>query len=315
MAVVAASLLSVGMLSGCAKPAAHREGESTAKADTQTSFATPDEAVAALVAAGEKADITALQAMLGPDTAGLLSSGDPVQDQKERNGFLERYAVYHELVAGDSGNLVLLVGEDRWPLAIPLVRKSGRWYWDGAAGASELVVRRIGANELRTIDVMHGFVAAENDYAAAAHDGAPRGVYAQKLVSSGGKHDGLYWESAPGQPPSPAGPGLAGANAEGYAVTGALTKPYHGYLFRILTSQGPDAEGGARDYLVDGRLKNGVALLAYPSAYGASGVMTFMVDQDGVVWQRDLGADTAQAAAAIQQFNPDNSWTPLAPEG
>jgi hypothetical protein len=315
MAAVAASLLSVGLLSGCAKPAAQREGESTAKADAQTSFGTPDEAVAAFVAAGEKADTTALQAMLGPDTAGLLSSGDPVQDQNERNGFLKRYAAYHELVAGDADNLVLLVGEDRWPLPIPLVRKSGRWYWDGAAGARELVVRRIGANELRTIDVMHGFVAAENDYAAAAHDGAPRGVYTQKLVSSSGKHDGLYWESPPGQPPSPAGPGLAGANAEGYTVTGSLAKPYHGYLFRILTSQGPDAEGGARDYVVDGRLRNGVALLAYPGAYGASGVMTFMVDQDGVVWQRDLGTDTAQAAAAIQQFNPDNSWTPLAPEG
>jgi hypothetical protein len=125
----------------------------------------------------------------------------------------------------------------------------------------------------------------------------------------------LYWESVPGQPPSPAGPGLAAANAEGYAVTGTLANPYHGYLFRILTSQGPDAEGGGRDYLVDGKLGNGFALLTYPSAHGASGVMTFMVNQDGVVWQRDLGADTAQAAAAIQQFNPDNSWTPLAPEG
>ena len=315
ISAVAASLLCVGACGGCAKPAGHGEGGSTAKADAQSSFATPDEAVAALVAAGEKADTTALQAMLGPDSAGLLSSGDSVQDQKERDGFLKRYAAYHELVAGDADNLVLLVGEDRWPLPIPLERRSGRWYWNGAAGAHELVVRRIGANELRTIDVMHGFVAAESDYAASAHDGAPRGVYTQKLVSSAGKHDGLYWESSTGQPPSPAGPQLAAANAEGYAVTGTLVNPYHGYLFRILTSQGAEAEGGARDYLVDGRLKNGFALLAYPSAYGASGVMTFMVNQDGVVWQRDLGADTAQAAPAIQQFNPDNSWTPLAPEG
>jgi hypothetical protein len=315
MAAVAASLLWVGALSGCAKPAAHREGESGAKAASQPSFATPDEAVAALVSAGEKADTTALQAMFGPGTTGLLSSGDPVQDRKEREGFLKRYAAYHELVAGDPDNLVLLVGEDRWPLAVPLVRKSGRWYWDGAAGTSELLVRRVGANELRTIDVMHGFVAAENDYAALAHDGNPAGAYTQKLVSSPGRHDGLYWESPPGQPPSPAGPGLAAANAEGYAVTGTLANPYHGYLFRILTSQGPDAEGGARDYLVDGKLTQGFAWLAYPSAYGVSGVMTFMVNQDGVVWQRDLGADTAQAAKAIQQFNPDNSWTPLAPEG
>jgi len=315
IAAVAASLLCVSALSGCAKPAAHRAGESAANADAQTSFATPDEAVAALVAAGEKADTTALQAMLGPDTAGLLSSGDPVQDQKERGGFLQRYAAYHELVVGDPDNLVLLVGEDRWPLSIPLVRRSGRWYWDGAAGTNELLVRRIGANELRTIDVMHGFVAAERDYGALAHDGTPAGAYTQRLVSSPGKHDGLYWESPPGQPPSPAGPGLAAANAEGYAVSGTLANPYHGYLFRILTSQGPDAESGGRDYLVDGKLRNGFALLAYPSVYGASGVMTFMVNQDGVVWQRDLGADTAQAAAAITQFNPDPSWTPLAPEG
>src|SRR5215469_7778702 len=264
MTAVAAALLWLSTLSGCAKPAGHRDGESGAKAASQPSFATPDEAVAALVSAGQKADTTALQAMLGPDTAGLLSSGDAIQDRNEREGFLKRYAAYHELVAGDPDNLVLLVGEDRWPLAIPLVRKSGRWYWDGAAGASELLVRRIGANELRTIDVMHGFVAAENDYAALAHDGTPAGAYTQKLVSSPGRHDGLYWESAPGQPPSPAGPGLAAANAEGYAVTGTLANPYHGYLFRVRTSQGPEAEGGARDYLVDGKLRNGFAWLAYP---------------------------------------------------
>jgi hypothetical protein len=315
MAAVAASLFWLGALSGCEKPAANLAGESTAKADTQTSFATPDDAVAALVAAGERADTAALQAMLGPGTAGLLSSGDPVQDQKERDGFLKRYTAYHELVEGSPDNLVLLVGEDRWPLAIPLLRRSGRWYWDGAAGARELIVRRIGANELRTIDVMHGFVAEEQDYAASGHDGASRGVYTQKLRSSPGKQDGLFWETAPGQPLSPAGPGIAAANAEGYAVTGTLANPYHGYLFRPLTSQGPDAEGGTRDYLVDGRLTNGFAWLAYPSVYGTSGVMTFMVNQDGVVWQRDLGADTAQAATAIQQFNPDDRWTPLAPEG
>jgi hypothetical protein len=310
LVAIAASLLSLGALNGCAKPAEH-----AAKAPAQTSFATPDEAVAALVAGGEKADTAALQAMLGPDSAGLLSSGDPVQDRTEREGFLKRYAAYHELVGGGPDDLVLLVGEDRWPLPIPLVRSSGRWYWDGAAGAHELIVRRIGANELRTIDVMHGYVAAQEDYAASAHAGAPRGVYAQKLRSSPGEHDGLYWETAPGQAPSPAGPLLAAANAEGYAAKGGGANPYHGYLFRLLTSQGPEASGGARDYLVDGKLTHGFALLAYPSAYGASGVMTFMVNQDGVVWQRDLGTQTAQAAAAIQQFNPDNSWTPLAPEG
>src|SRR5215831_3847771 len=294
ISAVAASLLCVGAFGGCAKPAGHGEGGSTAKADAQSSFATPDEAVAALVAAGEKADTTALQAMLGPDTAGLLSSGDPVQDQKERDGFLKRYAAYHELVAGDADNLVLLVGEDRWPLPIPLVRKSGRWYWDGAAGARELIARRIGANELRTIDVMQGFVAAEEDYAASGRDGAARGIYAQKLRSSPHRHDGLYWDTTSDQPQSPAGPLLAAATAEGYAVAGGGAQPYHGYIFRLLTSQGPDANGGARDYVADGKQTGGFALLAYPNSYGASGIMTFMVNQDGVIWQRDLGTDTAQ---------------------
>jgi hypothetical protein len=314
IAAVAAALLGASALSSCAKFAADREGGSSASAEAQTSFATPDEAVTALVAAGQKGDTAALQAMLGPDTAGLLSSGDPVQDKREREGFVQRYAAYHELVAGDSDHLALLVGADRWPLPIPLVRRSGRWYWDGAAGAGELVVRRIGANELRTIDVMRGFVAAEDEYAASAHDGVPPGAFAPKLRSSVGKHDGLYWEATPGTSQSPAGPLLAAATAEGYAVTGSGSNPYHGYVFRLLTSQGPEANGGARDYLIDGKMTGGFALLAYPDSYGVSGVMTFMVNQDGVVWQCDLGKDTAAAAAAMTGFNPDNRWTPIAPE-
>ena len=314
LAALSVVMLAMGLLGGCAKPA----GNSTAAAQAlpQPTFATPEEAVAALVAAGGKEDLQGLQALLGPGTADLVSSGDLVADRRAREAFLSRYSAYHELVAGGPNDLALLVGEDRWPLPIPLVGKSGRWYWDGAAGAREVLVRRIGANELRTIDVMQGFVAAERDYAANGHDGAPGGVYAVKLRSSAGKEDGLYWEEgASGNSQSPAGPLLAAASAEGYAANSGGTKPYHGYLFRLLTSQGPEANGGARDYLVNGKLIGGFALLAYPNAYGASGVMTFMVNQDGVVWQRDLGPDTATAAAAITQFNPDNSWTPIPPEG
>jgi hypothetical protein len=313
LAALSVVMLAMGLLAGCAKPA----GTSATAAQTppQPTFATPEEAVSALIAAGEKQDPQALQALLGPGTAELVSSGDPVADRSAREAFLSRYRAYHELVAGGPKDLVLLVGEDRWPLPIPLVGNSGRWYWDGAAGSREVLVRRIGANELRTIDVMQGFVAAERDYAAGGHDGAPAGVYAVKLRSGSGKQDGLYWEAASGEPPSPAGPLLAAAGAEGYAANSGGTKPYHGYLFRLLTSQGPEASGGARDYLVNGKLAGGFALLAYPNAYGTSGVMTFMVNQDGVVWQRDLGSDTAAAAAAITQFNPDNSWTPISPEG
>jgi hypothetical protein len=278
-------------------------------------FATAEAAVDALIAAGEKQDNAALAALLGPGTEALLSSGDPVADRRTRDAFLTRYHTYHELVAGGPDQLVLLTGEDRWPLPIPLVRTNGRWWWDGASGARELVMRRIGADELRTIDVMKGFVEAESDYAATGHDGGSPGVFAPKLRSSPGKQDGLFWEVAPDERPSPAGPFLAAANAQGYAMSGGVSTPYHGYLFRILTSQGVDANGGARSYLADGRLAGGFALLAYPASYGSSGIMTFMVNQDGVVWQRDLGKDTASLAAAITQFNPDDHWTPLAPEG
>jgi hypothetical protein len=325
-------LVALGTLAGCARPAGNTETQaSTPPAATTaaaqgasatagpptgvTTFATPEEAVDALVAAGGKQDDTALAALLGPGTEQLLSSGDPVADRRARDAFLARYRTAHELVAGSPDQLALLTGEDRWPLPIPLVRTNGRWWWDADAGADELVRRRIGADELRTISVMRGFVEAENDYAASGHDGRPPGVFTNKLRSSPGKQDGLFWEVGPGERTSPAGPFLAAANAEGYGVSGELVRPYHGYLFRILTSQGAEANGGARNYLGDGRLSGGFALLAYPAAYGSSGIMTFMVNQDGVVWQRDLGKDTAAAAAAITQFDPDGSWTPLAPEG
>jgi len=301
-------LLLTAIISGCAK-----SGRDTAAAPP--SFGTPDEAVAALIGAVERRDVTALQSLLGPQAAGLISSGDDVADATARDTFLQRYKAYHELVAGSPKDLILLVGEDRWPLPIPIVQQGGRWMLDGRAGVEELLLRRVGANELRTISVMHGFVAAQNDYAASAHDGNSPGVFARRLRSTPGKHDGLYWEVAPGEALSPAGPLLAAASSEGYnTVTSGSHMPYHGYLYRMLGSQGPAADSGARDYLVDGQSTGGFALLAYPDSYGASGVMTFMVNQDGVIWQRDLGKDTADAAQAIQQFNPDEHWTPLAPE-
>jgi Protein of unknown function (DUF2950) len=303
-------LAALALLSGCAKSTHHAPARG---AITQASFATPEEAVTALVAAGERHDVDALNELLGRGTADLVSSGDPVADRRAREAFLARYRAYHELISGGPNDLVLVVGEDRWPFAIPLVRTDGRWFWDGAAGAPELVSQRIDANQRRTIEVMRSFVHAERTYAAVGHDGAPPGVYAQKLRSTPGKRDGLYWETRDGEPQSPAGPLLAAAAAEGYAVGAGRRAPFHGYVYRLLTSQGANASDGARDYIENGKLTGGFAALAYPDSYGSSGVMTFMVNQDGVVWQRDLGKDTAAAAAAIKGFNPDDRWTPIAP--
>lgn len=300
-------------LSGCAKPA-HKTAARVAPA--QASFATPEEAVSTLISAAERQDVSALNEILGRGTAELVSSGDAVADRHAREAFLARFHVHHELISGGLGgpnDLVLVVGDDRWPLAIPLVRTDGRWFWDGAAGAPELVSRRIDANQRRTIEVMHSFVDAEKSYAAVGHDGAPPGRYAQKLRSTPGKQDGLYWDTAAGEPQSPAGPLLAAAAAEGYAVGAGRRTPYHGYVYRLLTSQGPNAGGGAREYLADGKLTGGFAALAYPDSYGSSGAMTFMVNQDGVVFQRNLGKDTAAIGAAIKQFNPDGNWTRLEP--
>jgi Protein of unknown function (DUF2950) len=311
-------LLVISLLSACAK----NESPATAAADApaaavaqgpHTSFATADEATEALVAALRSNDAKALGELFGPGMSELLSSGDPVEDARARATFLARYDAAHSLVAGDASDLALLVGEDRWPLPIPLVHSDGRWSWDGAAGIQELLLRRIGADELRTIKVMHGYVDAQYEYAAQGHDGLPAGLYAQKFTSTPGKRDGLYWETAPGAPQSPAGPFLAAASSEGYGErVGAA--PYHGYVYRVLNSQGPQAQGGAFDYMVDGKLSKGFAVLAYPSNYGSSGVMSFIVNQDGEVWQRDLGKDTAKAALAISEFNPDADWTPIAPE-
>jgi hypothetical protein len=291
---------------GCAK---HEAAQPAAA----HSFDTPDAAVEALIAALEKHEKGDVQRVLGLRNRDLVDSGDAVADSADREAFLEKYRAHHELVAGGPNDMVLQVGEDDWPLPIPLVRDNGRWRFDGEAGADELIFRRIGRNELHTMDVMRGFVDAQDEYASAGHDGAPAGIYAQRLHSSAGKHDGLYWEVAAGETPSPAGPLLAAAADEGYTA-GSERKPYHGYVYRMLFSQGPNANGGAREYIVNGKLTGGVGLLAYPNDYGNSGVMTFMVDQDGVVWQRDLGEDTTKLAEAIQSFDPDETWVPIAPE-
>jgi hypothetical protein len=199
-------------------------------------------------------------------------------------------------------------------MPIPIVKRDGKWAFDGEAGIDELIYRRVGANELGAIDVCRGYVAAQVEYASEGRDGDSPGIYALKLLSDEGLHNGLYWPAAEGEPPSPAGPFVAAAASEGYRrASEGERHPYHGYYYRPLFAQGANANGGAREYFKDGLLTEGFALIAWPADYGASGVMTFIVNQDGVVFQKDLGEDTATAVQAIQAFDPDSSWVAIAP--
>jgi hypothetical protein len=302
LGLVAALLL--GVVAGC-----------TGRGGDHRSFATAKEAAEALVLALRKDDLLSLSALLGPDSGTVLSSGDEVQDNLDRDAFVAAYEKQHTLVDAASGTKLLLVGEQLWPLPVPLVERGGRWQFDGAAGAEELVFRRVGANELGAIDVCRGYVTAQQEYAAVGRDGDPAGIYALKLISDPGTQNGLYWESAAGEAMSPAGPFVAAAASEGYrAAADGRRQAYHGYYYRMLYSQGPNANGGAGEYFVDGLLTRGFALVAWPADYGVSGVQTFIVNQDGVVFQKDLGADTARAVEAISRFDPDGTWTAITPE-
>jgi hypothetical protein len=279
-------------------------------AQTQPSFASAEEAVNALMTAVEKNDLPALGALLGAGSEDILSSGDEVADKSGRDNFLELYKVGHSLVAENDNTMVLQVGEDEWPLPIPVVKQDGKWVLDGAAGAEEIVYRRIGRNELGAIAVCKGFLDAQAEYASAGHDGNAQGIYATKLLSTPGKHDGLYWKTAEGEPPSPAGDAVADATEEGYrAATGGMRTPYHGYYYRVLFAQGANASGGALDYFADGELTQGVALLAWPAEYGVSGVKSFMINHDGVVYEKDLGDNTRDEVEKILKFDPDSTWS------
>jgi Protein of unknown function (DUF2950) len=275
----------------------------------QKTFPTAAAAAAALVAACRTGDQAELLAILGPDGKDLISSGDPVADKKAQQGFVKSYTTKHSLTAEAQGFETLVVGTNDYPMPIPIVRDGTTWYFDSARGHDEIINRRVGANELGAIAVCEGYVQAQKEYAAKGHDGLPAGLYAQKLVSDEGKQNGLYWEPKPGQPESPMGPAVAAASAEGYGGGGGH-EPYHGYIYKLLKEQGPDAEGGAKSYLVDGKLSGGFALLAYPAQYGNSGIMTFLVNQDGNILQKDLGDDTENAAKQITAYNPDSGWAP-----
>jgi hypothetical protein len=285
-------------------------GAFTVNAQTQTSFASAEEAVNALMVAIEKNDVPALGALLGSGSEDILSSGDEVADKTGRDSFLELYKAKHSLVAENDTTMILQVGENEWPLPIPVVKQDGKWLLDGAAGAEEIVYRRIGRNELGAIAFCNGFLDAQAEYASEGRDGNAPGIYATKLLSEPGKHDGLYWKTAEGEPASPAGDAVANATEEGYrAASGGSRTPYHGYYYRMLFAQGANAPGGALDYFAAGELTQGIALLAWPAEYGVSGVSSFMVSHDGVIYEKDLGENSSDEAEKIQKFDPDKTWT------
>ncbi|MGB9447553.1 MAG: DUF2950 domain-containing protein [Candidatus Acidiferrum sp.] len=282
-----------------------------ATAAEQKTFATPDEAVQALVKASEDGNQEEMLAVFGNDGKDLVYSGDTVQDKARMRRFVQAYNTKHAIVKKDENTRILQVGANDWPMPIPIVNEGGKWRFDTAAGKQELLFRRIGHNELGAIATCRGFIDAERDYAAVGHDELPAGIYAQRLMSDPGKQNGLYWETSEDEPASPAGPLLAKAGGEGYggSAGSAASEPYHGYFYRILKAQGSAARGGATSYLSDGKLTAGVALVAYPAQYKVSGVMTFIVNQRGVVYQKDLGESTSDLAAAMTEYNPDSTWS------
>jgi Protein of unknown function (DUF2950) len=278
-------------------------------ADAQQTFDTPEAAMNALITAAEAGDMQALRSILGSDAEPILSSGDPVADKNARDNFAVKYREMHRIAYDAHGRVILYLGADNWPLPIPLIKKDSAWVFDTASGEAELVYRRIGQNELFTIDVLKELARAQEEYASEAPEGGSERQFAGKILSDSGTHDGLYWAVAEGEPESPIGPLVASASAAGYkrGSSGNPT-PFHGYYYRILTRQGVHAPGGAKNYLVNGKMTRGFAFLAFPAEYRSSGVMTFLINQDGVVVQKDLGSKTAQIASEMTAFNPDKTW-------
>ena len=286
-----------------AKPAAAKPAAVSAKR-----FASAEEGVDALVAALRTGDTKALAGILGSEGRSLTSSGDPVLDRATRERFLKAYDTAHTLaVNGDT--TWLRVGDDDWPFPIPLVKEGARWKFDARQGREEILARNIGRNELYAIQTSLAYVDAQREYYAEDRDGDGILEYAQQFASRPGKRDGLYWPTQTGEPPSPLGALVVRARAEGYQRKTDGPTPYHGYVYRILTAQGPAAKDGAYDYIARGHMIAGFALVAFPASYGVSGVMTFLVNHDGVVFQKDLGPNTRSIALKMKTFNPDGTWT------
>lgn len=282
----------------------------------QRTFNSPEAAAEGIVSALRADDQASLKEILGPGSDDLVSSGDPVADQHRRGKFIEKYEQKHALVPGEDGIVTLQVGADDWPLPLPIVRDeaTGKWRFDTDAGRDEIVARRVGQNELDVIEVCKAIVEAQREYAKADRNGDGTPEYAGKFFSDPGQRNGLYWESRDGEPTSPLGPLVAEAADQGYSANptpSAGPRPYHGYMYRMLTSQSANAPGGASDYMVGGKMTGGFAVVAYPAEYGNSGITTFLVSHHGVIYEKDLGPQSSRLAGAMKAFDPGAGWDPI----
>jgi len=275
----------------------------------QKTFASAEEAIQALFSAAQADDHAAMLEIFGPAGNEIISSGDPVQDKNTLDQFVAEYKEMHRVSPEPDGTTTLFVGADNWPLPVSLVKAGGLWHFDSEAGKRDILLRRIGQNEFAATDVCNALVSAQNDYYSQPRDGKPQ-QYAQLFVSNEGQHNGLFWKVADGEPESPIGPLVAHAAGAGYKPQeGDEHSPFHGYYYRILTSQARSAQGGSKSYIVNGAMTGGFAILAYPAEYRSSGVMTFIVNQTGVIYQKDLGSNTTEEASVMKDYAPDQSWT------
>jgi hypothetical protein len=298
LAVLAVASIGVTSIAGLRQEVGHR------------TFSTPDEAVLALLKAVKASELEALLDLFGQDGHELIGSSDAVTARRNREVFKVAAAEKWQLVDGGADRKTLVVGHEDWPFPVPLVRDARGWRFDTAAGKEEIIARRIGRNELAAIDTCRAYVAAQLRYAQEGHDGQAAGVYAMKFASDSGKQNGLYWPTARGQKRSPLGDLLAAAGEDDQTAAARGTKraPLQGYYFKILSEQGRNARGGRRSYLVNGVMTRGFALVAWPAQYGVTGVMTFLVNHDGIVYEKDLGPETTAAVQKLTAYNPDTSW-------
>jgi hypothetical protein len=298
--LIAVAILLTGLFP--ARSLAQRHGQKT--------FASPEEASNALVTAAQNNDEKAMLDILGPDGRTIISSGDEAEDAQSRVNFVQRYQEMHRLVKEPDGTVALYIGPHNWPYPIPLVNNGGSWYFDTEAGKKEILYRRVGKNEMSAIGVCRELVAAQKEYYS-----AQKNEYAQKIFSEEGQHNGLYWKASDAEPQSPVGPLVAWAAAEAAPKSqDGAPAPYRGYYYHILTRQGESAAGGAKSYIVNGKMTDGFAFVAYPAEYRSSGVMTFIVGADGVVYQKDLGKKTDILATSMKDYNPNSSWAKVEDE-